>query len=316
MSLLMRYRERKGNARRGSRTRLFLLGYRMLAVLLAALVFLMVLFAAGDLVLFALALVVLLALLLSFRVYLPRYIAEARLFLNVGEVRESERLIYDGVPWRVEALGWYSRLVNPELENGELRVPIAELVGKVSRPVPNEEPWFPCRAGEYVLLGDDTFGLVERQTPEIVQLKVRGNSVIYATTDFLAAQPRSLSRGSFVAFATFGIDYRHQPIATTEVAPVLRQGVVDTLADSPVADLVTDILVEFKEAGASSLDYLIVLTLDGAAAPYYFKLGRLIQTACVDVCNARGWVIPFNQLTVHQGEGFEALSSAPTRPEG
>lgn len=311
MNRLQAYRERKGIPRRGTKTRIFLLAYRLLAALLSILVFLMVLYAAGDLVLFGLALLVLIALLLSFRTYLPRYVAEARLFLNVGQVRERERVIYRGIPWRVSAIGWFTQLVNPELDNGVLRLPLGELAGMISRPVPNDEPWFPCRPGEYVLLGDGTFGLVERQTPEVVQLKVLNNSVLYDTTDFIAARPRNLSRGSYLAIVTFGIDYRHQPIATGEVAGAFKQAVTDKLAEQAFAEHIEDVLVDFKEAAGSSLDYLIIATVNGAAAPYYFKVGRVIQTACVEVCNARDWVIPFNQLTIHQGEGFEALNARP-----
>lgn len=316
MNRVLRYRDRKSAIRRSLRARIALLAYRLFATLLAILVFMMVLYAAGDLVLFALALIVLIALLLSFRTYLPRYMSEARLFLNAGQVREGERVIYRGIPWRVGAIGFYARLVNPELDNGLLLLPLAELASLISRPTPEDEPWFPTRPGEYVLLGDGTFALVERQTPEVVQLKVMGNTVLYATTDFLAKNPRNLSRGSYISAVVFGIDYGHQAIATTEAPEIFRQGILDALADSPVADHVEDLLVEFREAADSSLDYQIVATINGAAAGFYFKVGRIIQKACVDVCNARGWVIPFNQLTVHQGEGFDALRARGALPGG
>ena len=62
-------------------------------------------------------------------------------------------------------------------------------------------------------------------------------------------------------------------------------------------------IVEFKEAGANSLDYFIYLTMKGSAAGLYYKLGRFVQQTCVDVCNREGWGIPFAQLTIHQGDG-------------
>ncbi len=312
LNALLRYRERKSIPRRGFKTRVLLLTYRLFAPLLAILVFMMVLYAAGDLVLFALALVVLIALLLSFRTYLPRYMAEAKLFLNAGQVREQERLIYNGVPWQVSTIGLYTRLVNPEVDNGVLRLPMSEVAGLISRPVPNDEPWFPCRPDEYVLLSDETFGLVERQTPELVQLKVKGNSVFYPTAEFLAAKPRNLSRNSFLVIVTFGIDYQHQRIALDEVPDIFNQAVRQALAASPAAEELEDVLVEFSEAADSSLDYLIIATLNGAAAQYYFKLGRIVRAACVAVCNEHDWVIPFNQLTVHHENGFDALTRDPT----
>ncbi|MCG6657574.1 hypothetical protein HOP52_07335 [Halomonas campisalis] len=308
MNRLLRYRERRGIPRRGMRTRLFLLGYRLVAALLSVMVFMMVLYAAGDLVLFSLALLLIVALLLSFRTYLPRYLAEARLFLNAGQVRERERVIYAGIPWRVRAIGFYSWLVNPELENGRLRLPLSELATLISRPLNHDEPWFPTRAGDYVLLEDGTFGQVARQSPEVVQLRVLGNLVQYDTAGFLAARPRNLSRDSYLAVVIFGIDYRHQSLPVAEVSAIFREAVLSRLADSEVAEWVESVSAEFREAADSSLDYQIMATLSGEAAAYYFKVNRLIQAACVQACNEHGWGIPFNQLTIHQGEGFARLN--------
>jgi hypothetical protein len=62
------------------------------------------------------------------------------------------------------------------------------------------------------------------------------------------------------------------------------------------------LLVEFKAANASSLDYLVYASMDGNSAASYFAIGRLIQKTCVDICNQEGWVIPFTQVTIHQAE--------------
>lgn len=309
MNRLLQYRERRGIPRRGTGTRLFLLGYRLIAGLLSVIVFMMVLYAAGDLVLFSLALLLIVALLLSFRTYVPRYMAEARLFLNAGQVRERERVIYQGIPWRVRAIGFYSWLVNPELENGRLRLPLSELANLISRPLKEDEPWFPTRPGDYVLLADGTFGQVERQSPEVVQLRVLGNIVQYETASFLAALPRNLSRDSYLAVVVFGIDYQHQRLPVAEVAEIFRSAVTARLASSDVAEWVESVSVEFREAADSSLDYQIMVYLSGEAAAYYFRVNRIIQAACVEACNEHGWVIPFNQLTIHQGEGFSGLNS-------
>jgi small-conductance mechanosensitive channel len=67
---------------------------------------------------------------------------------------------------------------------------------------------------------------------------------------------------------------------------------------------VENILVEFQEAASSSLNYLIYVNMKGEAADSYYTLGRLLQRICVDTCNEHGWVIPFEQLTVHAGSGF------------
>jgi hypothetical protein len=65
---------------------------------------------------------------------------------------------------------------------------------------------------------------------------------------------------------------------------------------------IEDMLVEFREAGTSSLDYQIYIILNGRAAKAYFRAQRIAQQACVDACNREGWVIPFTQVTVHSAD--------------
>ncbi|MBT8126186.1 MAG: hypothetical protein KJP15_01780 [Gammaproteobacteria bacterium] len=74
-------------------------------------------------------------------------------------------------------------------------------------------------------------------------------------------------------------------------------------------DHIRDLLVEFKEAGSSSLDYQIYMILNGAAAKAYFKSQRLIRQACVETCNRQGWVIPFTQVTIHNADEASATGS-------
>jgi len=40
------------------------------------------------------------------------------------------------------------------------------------------------------------------------------------------------------------------------------------------------------------------LSVESVAGDFY-KLKRLLLQTCVEVSNEKGWVIPFNQLTVH-----------------
>jgi len=62
---------------------------------------------------------------------------------------------------------------------------------------------------------------------------------------------------------------------------------------------IMNLVVEFKEAGASSLDFEIIADFSGKVAQYYNVLDRAIQRIAVDACNEYGWVIPFTQLTLH-----------------
>ena len=69
-----------------------------------------------------------------------------------------------------------------------------------------------------------------------------------------------------------------------------------------MGERVRDILVEFSTAAASSLDFLVYVTLDASVAASFGRVRRLIQRGCVETCEREGWSIPFTQLTVHQAE--------------
>lgn len=288
--------------------RILAYSYQALTLFLSILAALLVLYLAGDILLLVLVLILLLFILLGLRNYLPRFIEETKLLLNVGAVRERERVVYRELPWLVRSLGVYSKLYNPALE-GLLRLPLSEMLQLVSRPYREDEPWFPTRTGDWVKMSDDTVGQVLRQTPEIVQLKTRNTIRTYTTTNFLASEPRNLMEG-FGITITFGIDYQHQAISTTEVPKILHQSIEQALQQTELAQHVDNILVEFQEAGASSLNYLIYVTMQGAAADSYYPLNRLLQRVCVETCNEHGWVIPFNQVTLHAGSGFNTFISS------
>jgi hypothetical protein len=288
-------------------SRAMTIGYQGFCLLMTLISLLLVLYISGDWLLLGLALFILILVIIGSRTYLPRFMAEARLLLDMGPVREGERILLNGVSWQVKALNMYSILVNPELQGGVLRLPLSELAGMISRPDDPQEPWFPTRKGDFVMLNDGTFGQILLQTPEVVQLKHVGSVRTFSTGDFLATSPRNLSRNGFGFAVTFGIDYQHQTICLDVAPGIFEAAITEAFQASPVGDGLESVLVDFKEAGASSLDYIIYVGMNGNVADSYWTVGRIIQQACVRVCNERGWVIPFSQLTVHQGEGFDTL---------
>jgi len=295
----IRHRSSPGSAR-AARTRLLLYGYHLMTVVLVTLTILSVFYVRGDVLLLSLAIIALIMLALSVWRFLPGYIQEVRLLLNAGAAREGERLIYNGLPFRVASLSLYSELRNPDLE-GVVRLPLAELAQLTSRP-DTGEAWFPCRAGDYLLLPNGDFAHVLAQTVELVRLKVVGSIVQFAAADFLQLNPRNLSREGFGVIVVFGIDYQHQDIALDFVPQRFRVALNDAFDNAGLGEDLKSLQVEFKAAGSSSLDYLIYATMEGNSAASYFAIGRLIQQTCVDVCDKEGWIIPFPQLTVHRAE--------------
>ena len=277
---------------------LFIVG-TTLAVLLAVL---MVFYLAGDWVLLGLSLLLILGIVWAGKTALPRVFDQLKLMLNLGSVREGERVVINNVPWEVKRLNVFSEFTNPALEGGTLRLPIRDVLPLSSRPYSQKEPWFPCDPGDWVRLGDDLSGKVITQTPEWVQLILLGGSrKTFATADFIAENPESLAH-NFRVRSTFGIDYAHQAICTTEVPKIFTKHLLTHLREEMGAENVVSVVVEFASAGASSLDYAILADFSGEVSAKNAKLQRSIQRLCVDVCNEQGWGIPFAQITLHNAD--------------
>jgi hypothetical protein len=299
--LVFRTRDPDATRPRAPGYRIGLFAFRLATGFLVLSVVFLVLYVAGDWFLLGLGLLVLIGAAIGLRNTLPRYMNEARLFLNMGPVREGERVIYGGLPWRIRSLNIYSTLFNPELQGGVVRLPSSEMAKLISRPDHKGEPWFPTRAGDVLLLEGDVLAKVLLQTPEVVRLRYRGAVRDVPTASFLGLEKQNLSRDGFVVPVTFGVDYAHQAIAVDEIAPGLRAGVEARLG-ADYGDHLLSVDVSFKAAGTSSLDYLIIAEMKPGAAGDYFAIQRAIQQTCVTVCNTRGWRIPFPQLVVHHGD--------------
>ena len=273
--------------------------YRAVSVLAALFAVILVFYLFEDWVLLSLAIVFLLGLAWAVKNTLPRFVHQSRLILNIGAVREGERLVYQGVPWLVKKINFFSVLENPDLGQ-TLRLPIEALMDLTSRPFQRHEPWFPCRKNDWVILSDGTRGCVTSLSHEMVELVMRGGAKkIYQTSDFLGMNPLNLSVNFRVKIG-FGISYNLQSIATGQVPKVLDTYIRERLAEENYEEKLIDMKVEFQQAGASSLDLVVIADFDGEMAPLYNRISRAIQRWCTDACTANDWEIPFPQLTVHK----------------
>lgn len=261
-----------------------------------------VLYVAADWVLLGLVIILLLGIVWAARQGGAMMWEQGKLLLNLGTVRENERVIYNNLPWKVLSLNLHTRFHNPALKGGMIRLPLRDLIGLQSRPFYKDEPWFPCQEDDWVLLGDGTFGRVIMQTPEIVQLHLLGGSdKTYPTTAFLDQTPTNLSQ-NFRVDVTFGIDYKHQSLSTQDVPVKLKARIQSDLEKEGYKNHLGNLAVEFKTAGASSLDMAILADFSGEVASDYPKLERLLHRIAVDACNEHGWEIPFTQVTVHTAQ--------------
>ncbi len=282
--------------------RIFDMLYMVLTIVVSILVLLGVLYSFGDWVLLSLAVIFILGVGWASKQALPKFWSQMTLILNFGSVREGEVVIYRGIPFEMSRINIYSELVNKKLGDGIVRLHIKDLLDLRSRPPFENEPWFPSECGDWVRLNDGTYGKVTAQTPDLVEIELIGGAgKTYKTTDYLTQSPVNLSSG-FRIPVTFGIDYGHQTIITQDIPNIFERSITEGLVAGGYADSIEKIAVQFKEAGLSSLDVVVLADFNKKAASRYAILERTINRLCVDACNHNHWVIPFQQVTVHMAE--------------
>lgn len=273
--------------------------YRILTAVLALLAPLAVFYYEEDWFMSSIGILILFGIAWTFRNLIPKLWQQARLLLNIGAVREEERIYYQNLPWRVKNINIFTVLENPD-SGVKLRLPIEELVGLVSRPPLKYEPWFPCRLHDWVLLSDLYYGKVVGISLEFVELvDVGGGHKTYLVSDFLSLSPQNLST-DFRISKTIGISYRHQKESTNEILNTLEKFIEQKMEEEGYAQGCKKLVVQFEEAGDSSLNIKIIADFSGDMAPAYNRLKRAIARWSVDACTEYGWEIPFPQLTIHQ----------------
>lgn len=278
--------------------RLLDVAYHIFTILGSLMGMLVILYLSGDWMLLSVAIIFLFGVLWTTKQAIPIFWKEIQMLLNISTVREHERIIYNGIPYRVASLNLSTTLENPALENCSIRLPVRQLIGTISRPTSPDEPWFPSHCGDWVMLSDGSTGLVKHQTPEMVQLLVKGGSLkTIPTTTFLSMSPTKLSE-RFRIGSTFGISYKHQAQSLTEIPAFLTQFITQRYQEEQYQALLITVAVEFKAANSSSLDYQLAAEFHGQAAPDYYKLERLLQRFAVEACNIKGWEIPYQTVSI------------------
>lgn len=278
--------------------RAIVFGRVVIGVIFMVFTYFVVLYSFSEWLLIVLSLLIIAGLILALKNTAPDYIIEIKALLNMGSIRQGERLIYRGLPWRISKLNVHTHLSNPAL-GSSLRVPLNKIINLSSRDSHVKEPWFPTKVGDIVLLEDGVFGKVTRQTLDIVEINFGGSIFSYQTLDFLTKRPQNLSREGFSVYETFGFDYTHQSIATDDMLKTYREELTRAMKKSDYNKFNTFLTVEFSNASASSLDFRVIASFNGEVAADFYRLKRFFQEASVNIANKHGWIIPFQQLTVH-----------------
>lgn len=276
----------------------FELGYRVFTFLLTMISIILVFYVAQDWTLLSFAIIFLLGLAWGLKNTIPKMFKQTKLMLNVGAVREGERINYLGVPWIVQDINFYSKIENPDL-GITLRIPIEILLDKVSRPNNPDDPFFPCRLNEWVILSDKTRGQAVSLSHEMVKLALRGGAIkTYQTSNFLSQSPLNLSRNYRIK-ETFRLSYNHQNEITDKIPNLVDDYINKKMKETGYDKILLKLETEFQNIGSSSLDLVIKADFKGEAADIYNKLRRHIQKWCVEASIKNNWEIPFPQLTIH-----------------
>ncbi|MCK5073196.1 MAG: hypothetical protein KAQ98_07190 [Bacteriovoracaceae bacterium] len=275
--------------------------YSTIALIFAVSGAVLCLYLMNDWVLVTIIIVIFVGLLWSLKQFIPQFVGEARLILNLGSVREGERIVLNGLPWKVIRLGFYSKLVNERLSGGAIRMPAGELMKCQSRKFSKNEEWFPTETGDWVLLDGGIYGKVERQGPEFVVIRLKGKSKKYIkTSEFLNMNPQNLS-GGFRICQVFGLDYGIQKDILKATIPVFQSKFREKfLSDGKFSGKISDVVCEFDSAGAHSLNLWVKVDCDALLAGNYQKIKRCMSECFVEICNEENLSIPFEQLTIHK----------------
>ncbi|NLX19640.1 MAG: hypothetical protein GXY53_10245 [Desulfobulbus sp.] len=271
---------------------------RILSVICAVSGLIFVLYVAEDWFLLSAAIIFIVALVWAIRQTLPKMWRQVQMLLNMGSIREGERVFYQGIPWRVETINVLCILYNPTLDI-HLRIPIADMTGLISRPYRHDESWFPCKKGDWVAIDGKPFARVTALSHEQVELvESGGRHITYRTADFLSKAPANLSN-TFTVQIVVGLSYILQSIITTTVLETLTDFLQRRLEEHGYAEDCLSLSVDLLQIGPSSLDVAIMAGFKGKQASSYRKIERTLTKWAVDCCNINNWELPFPQLTVH-----------------
>ena len=281
-----------------------------LALLVATGALIAVLFTSGDWLILAIVMLLVLGGIWGARNTLPHFVEQIKLLLGFGPVRQGEKIMIDGLPYRVEMMGVYSYLKNPLLTGGTLRLPLKDLVGMRSRPYDENELWFPCKEGETVLIDGSIMRKVLMITPQYVKLDWYGCDMdeYIPTASFMNRTLLSLARPFWVGI-TFRLSYQHREYQ--EIVDKLVPFVREEIKKLPYAEHIVDIENPWIELGSldeTSLSFLVWIQADPEIAPKHSGIKRAITQICLRAANKYGWnILQLKPVEVHHPEQGKVL---------
>lgn len=275
--------------------RFILLTLQAIKALLSLAIFLMILHTTGNIILFGIMLLILFIAVLSFRGNIPQYLQKLRVFLNLGQAREGERIIYNDIPWEISKISLSNvYLTNPLLDNGELHVTI-ELIDKLySRETITDELWFPSRKGDFLLLPDKRIVQVIRQTPEAVYLNHDGATIVMGTAEFYKLKFSNLSRGYSLILNFTLEDHYENRLSLTNIKDSIITGIhkIVKTEDESLYQAIRNISVTVRQLlTADTTSYQVIVEMSPNSAKSYLTIKALLNNAIIEISREHDWRI-------------------------
>lgn len=271
--------------------------YGFIAIITSLSLSMIALYLLGDWVLVTLTILILSAAIWTSKNYIPKYLTEFKLILNFGTIKEGELVIYAGLPWKVQSIGFVTIFENEYLDSKQIRIQISEITKMHSRKILNNEQWFPTKTFDWVLLSDGTFGQVLNQTLEQVAIQTNKTSIKYIPTlAYLALNPTNLSK-SFTLTQDWSFDYKDQKFLLDQIVPELKIFLKNSFAQSEFKFAEVD--AGFSKATANSLDIVAWVDVPGSQADKYYAIKRHLNESLLKFNTNKNLNIPFPQMDVH-----------------
>lgn len=285
-------------------SRLFDLTTNLLSVFASVAALLIAFSAAGDLFLLGIVLIFLIGAAWAGIQVIPQFIESLKIILNVGMVKEGQRLLFDEVPWNVESLGFSCSIRNPYLENAVLDLPVRRLVGLHSRPWCVGETPFPTQKGDCIRFSDGTFGQIVSQTPSVVSIREPGGAVhSFATPEFILRQPINLSLEGFRITASLSLAQNELSLSLLEKIPDLEKAVASELSALVDPSKIALLRISLHHLDSSALHLLAELDFNGSEAPRYVRLKHATQQALLTIAVRNNLSLPSQKVDLHTPSG-------------
>lgn len=262
------------------------------------------LYITGDWLVLAIVIVILAGVGWAARNMLSQFTEQIKLLLSFGPVRQGERVVHNGIHWKVESIGIYCFLKNPLLTGGTIRLPLKDLIDMRSRPYDENEPWFPSTEGDWVLVDGKSHRQVVLQTPYTVKFSWYDMAESMPTSSFVSRRIFNLSRAQYWAGITFHIAYKHRFTDPDEIVEKLTEMIGEDMKKTPYGDQVISPWVDFLRMGNSSLEFMIRMRMKKEAGSKYNKVKRDLGSILLKAANQYGWeIIQFGHISLTHPDG-------------